>query len=518
MAPNDDNLSCTFGPGLEDLTITLRSITLNGAAQFTGAELSEASTGLLVGEVIAVNEICTATRRLTRDIRNAGYVFSRAYLPEQDITEGNLTFHFQAVRIGDVRIEGGDPGGVLAAIGEASLALDPYDATVITEPASLALGDRLPRVNGERQNPISTTALADEATLEDTTTFVLSRLPVDTSPRYRFSVNNRGSEANGPWALDASATFYEVFAAYDIMGVRVLQSAETGELTYASIAYDYLLYPDGTALRLRLAASRSEPGTPTLRSIDEENQSQSFSLTWYRPVLRTQTTSLAFSTTFDWRNSSSKQLGSPATEDRLRVLRFGIEYERRFENSGFLQVFGTLSQGIDGLGATPASNLLATRSDGEPDFTSMEAFLRYGRAFESGVRVTAQLLGQISTAPLLSAEECGLGGRNFGRAFNSSEITGDQCIAASVEVGYRLQDNLPNAIQSLEPYTFLDGGRVFNFGSQADAELASFGLGLRANFNDALSGSIEIARPLGRDSEFSGNREPRVYIGLSAAF
>lgn len=518
VVPDDKNLSCTFGPGLAGVRITLRQIKLEGAEQFPDAELALANTGLPVGQAIVVNDICTATRRLTRDIRNAGYVFSRAYLPEQDITDGNLVFQFQAVRVGDVRVEGQDPGGFLAEIGEANQELAPYNANAVTTPAALALGDRLPRIDGQRQNPISTTALADRDTLIDTTTFVLSRNELDTTPRYRFTLDNRGSRASGPVAVDASATWYETFAPYDILGLRVLQTAEFDELTFASVAYDYLLRPNGTALRFRAALSRGEPGTDTLAAIEQENDSQSMSLTWYQPLKRTQTESLAFVGRFDFRNSSSTQLGFPATEDKLRVFRAGLEFSKSYQNASSLQLVGTLSQGIDGLGATEVGNLLATRSDGQASFTKAEIFARYIKEFEEGWRVTAQTKGQLSGDPLLSAEECGLGGATFGRAFNSSEITGDHCLAASLEVSKSMTDNLPGGLSALQPYVFLDGGRVFNFGTQADESLASVGVGVRAEFNETFSGGLEVAKPLGRDSEFSGDRSPRVFASITTSF
>jgi len=518
IVPDDDNLACTFGPGLAGVSVMLRNIAFEGAEKFPEADLSPSSTGLPVGQVIAVNDICTATRLLTRDIRNAGYVFSRAYLPEQDITDGRLVFHFQAVRVGDVRIEGDDPGGFLTAIGDANRALEPYDANRVTTPAALSLGDRLPRVDGQRQNPISTTALADRDTLADTTTFVLSRNEVDTSPRYRFSVDNRGSKANGPWALDASATWYETFAPYDILGVRVLQSPDLDELSYASVAYDYLLRPNGTALRFRAALSRSEPGTDTLAAIEEENESQSLSFSWYQPLRRTQTDSLAFVGRFDLRNSSSTQLGAPATDDRLRVFRAGLEFSKSYQNFSTLQLVGTLSQGIDGLGSTKAGNPLATRSDGKTRFTKADIFARYIRDFESGFRFTALAKGQLSSDSLLSAEECGVGGATFGRGFNSSEITGDHCVAASIEVSRTITESLPSGLSALQPYAFIDGGMVYNSGTQPDESLASAGLGIRADFSRGISGSLEIAKPINRDSEFSGDKSPRFFVGLSASF
>ncbi|MEM1155355.1 MAG: ShlB/FhaC/HecB family hemolysin secretion/activation protein [Pseudomonadota bacterium] len=523
LIQNEAGRDCIFGPNLDDVTVTLRSIALVGAEAFPDAALTSESAGLPIGQPIAVNDICTATRDLTSIIRNAGYVFSRAYLPEQDITEGDLIFEFQAVRVSDVQIEGSDSGGVLEEIAAAIIAPGPYNANETTVPAQLALGDRLPTVldpNGRllRQSPISTTALADADTLEDTTTFILSRNDIDTSPRFRFTLDNRGSEANGPWALDASGTWYETFAPYDILGVRALQALDTEELTYLSVAYDYLLRADGTALRFSLAGSTSEPGTDTLTAIDEENESLSASLSFYRPLIRTTEVSLAFTTRFDLRNSESSQLGVPATEDRLRVLRFGLEYGRRYETGSFLQAVGTLSQGIEGLGATETGNPLATRSDGETAFTALEVYLRYTHRFESAVALTAQGIGQLSSDPLLSAEECGLGGERFGRAYNSSEITGDHCMAASLEVARTFEDNLPTGMVALQPYGFLDAGRVFNFGTQADESLASAGFGLRAEFGSGISASLEIAKPIGRETETSGNRDPRLLIGISTSF
>ena len=48
----------------------------------------------------------------------------------------------------------------------------------------------------------------------------------------------------------------------------------------------------------------------------------------------------------------------------------------------------------------------------------------------------AALSGQWASGPLYSSEEFGYGGKNFGRAYDQSELTGDHGVAASVEVDY----------------------------------------------------------------------------------
>src|SRR5690606_31443858 len=119
---------------------------------------------------------------------------------------------------------------------------------------------------------------------------------------------------------------------------------------------------------------------------------------------------------------------------------------------------------------------------GRVDFTAIEASISRVQQLNDGFSVFVAAEGQHAFTPLLSSEECGYGGRSFGRAFDPSEISGDSCWSISGEV--RFDPDLPNSpLDQTQLYAFADYGHVFriapSLGTPTDERGASAGVGLR---------------------------------------
>ena len=122
---------------------------------------------------------------------------------------------------------------------------------------------------------------------------------------------------------------------------------------------------------------------------------------------------------------------------------------------------------------------------------------------------------------LLSSELFSLGGDQFGRGFDPSEVVGDHGIAGKLELRYSVHQPF-DGIQSLMVYGFHDAGYVLQktpvAGSPAKESLSSFGAGLRLFASPSLSGFVELAKPMQRDVATEGDRNLRVFGGVSARF
>ena len=129
--------------------------------------------------------------------------------------------------------------------------------------------------------------------------------------------------------------------------------------------------------------------------------------------------------------------------------------------------------------------------------------------------------GQTSSNPLLSSEEFGIGGRTYGRGYDSSEIVGDHGVAAKFE----LQWNTPEPIDFVDKYQlfgFYDVGRVWNDDEVVNniqrASLASTGLGVRVDVLGNISGEVMAAIPLTRNVQTRGSEDTRFFFSLSSDF
>ena len=132
--------------------------------------------------------------------------------------------------------------------------------------------------------------------------------------------------------------------------------------------------------------------------------------------------------------------------------------------------------------------------------------------------------GQYAFAPLLVAEQFGLGGTLWNRAFDPAEMLGDSALAGKLELRYGDAPGL-DYLRSYQLYTYLDAGGVWTLhapvGTPSFQGGESFGAGARFELFQSWSGYLEGALPIGRRvAAFApkGGRAPRVFFTLTARF
>ena len=99
------------------------------------------------------------------------------------------------------------------------------------------------------------------------------------------------------------------------------------------------------------------------------------------------------------------------------------------------------AKGIQGLGSTTNDNPLASRLVGRVDYDKIEATAARTQPLFDRFSAYVSLYGQYAGTPLLVPEQCGFGGRYFGRAFDPSQLLGDSCFEAVGELRYDLADH-----------------------------------------------------------------------------
>lgn len=212
------------------------------------------------------------------------------------------------------------------------------------------------------------------------------------------------------------------------------------------------------------------------------------------PFLRGPTRNLFFFSSFDVINSENAFLEQTFSSDHLRSLRAGVYYNQRDRWKGDNGVNVALSQGLDIWDARAGS-----RPGGRVDYTKINFHLQRLQHFGDRFSAVLSTRGQYAFSSLLSPEEFGYGGRDFGRAFRPSEITGDHGVAGSLELRYR------NAgfgfLRSYEPYVFIDAGKVWRRSEQflvRQSSGATGGGGLRLEISDYITLELEAAAVIHR--------------------
>ncbi|MEI8155034.1 MAG: ShlB/FhaC/HecB family hemolysin secretion/activation protein, partial [Hyphomicrobiales bacterium] len=129
-------------------------------------------------------------------------------------------------------------------------------------------------------------------------------------------------------------------------------------------------------------------------------------------------------------------LSQPFNDDRLRGFRLRVDGDFADPLLGINQINVTLSQGIHGLGSSDNGNPFASRAAGKVDFTKFEGQLSRLQPLGGGFSAFGVIYGQTTSSALLSPEQCGYGGRFFGRAYDPSELLADRCLLVNGELRY----------------------------------------------------------------------------------
>src|SRR5262249_19249705 len=183
---------------------------------------------------------------------------------------------------------------------------------------------------------------------------------------------------------------------------------------------------------------------------------------------------------------------------------------------GINQVNVTYSQGIQGLGSSENNNNfdpnvgdsnpnLLSNPVGRVDFEKIEAKLSRSQVLFGPVSAFGSIYGQYAFNPLLVSEQCGYGGRFFGRAFDPSALLGDHCVEAIGELRYDLA-HLPAVLSQVQFYAYSDYGRLWALGPgfidaqtggiSGNTDAASAGGGVRLGFWNTVTADPPGAQTL----------------------
>ena len=266
--------------------------------------------------------------------------------------------------------------------------------------------------------------------------------------------------------------------------------------------------------RFRFFANHTdtEPGF-TLDEFDVNGRSNFLSVTVEHPFIRSRSENLYGYATLDWREVESRNDLEPTRRDNIRAFRVGGRYEflDTLFGVGVNSVSVEFAQGLKVLGSSEEDDANLTRPGADPQFTKFSGEAQRLQRVTEDVNLLLGARGQVSANPLLASEEFGVGGPTFGRAFDPSEIIGDDGVAGKVE----LQWNQPypwDLVDDYQVYSFFDVGRIWNQDATTSAlksdTISSAGLGLRADVVQDIQAGLAVAFPLNRDVETQRDRRP----------
>lgn len=498
--------------------------------RFTGADdlIPEPELQALVadakGRQLSHSQLQTLASRVTAALQKRGFVLARAYLPRQDLTQGELEIAVLSGRLQSgahrVSVTGAEPSLAprLGAIADTALAHGPVRYEQL-ERALLLIND-VPGVQAR-------------ATLERGDEPGTSRLDVraDTGRAWALdaSVDDYNNRYTGQWRVGAAASLIRPLNREDLLQASV---SRTDGSRQAALAYGFAVHPSG--LRAQLATTYMDYRVgEDLRALDLRGSARTVSAGLSYPLLRGRERNLWITAEAEQRTLVDEALGQTLRDRRLNRLSLNV-YGNAWDNT-----LGG-AQNDFGLGLTNGTVALREAADQFADSLSARTAGSYDKLTWRVSRLqTAQALpgwglfvggyGQVSARNLDSSEKFLLGGPSGVRAYPVGEASGDNGWIGTAELRRELRVGNGLAAQLI---AFADYGRVEQherlwagaLGGQPNRyALGGAGLGanvagerwtLRASWAHAIGGNAGRSAT-GRDAD---GRSDRQRFWLQASF
>lgn len=467
-------------------------------------------------------DVFQAAAALTAYYGDKGYLLSRAIVPPQELEPSVAVITLQLIEgyVDRVAVPGdlGSRAPLLQQHARNVEASRPLNADRLER--EMLLANDIPGLTVQSNLSASPTTPA-ASTLTLTTQ--------EDRGGWGLRLDNRGSDASGPLQFTISGEANNLLGLNEqISGGLTLagpaDSSNRPELAYVFLGYDQVLNASGLRFSFDVNYSQGDPDSAALTALDYETEGFNASVALSYPFIRTRSRNLSGVLAFDFKNSESTNFAGVASEDRLRILRAELNFDNADQYNGTNQVRLAFHKGIDGLGSTSSTNPNASRTPGEVDFLKATLELSRTQNLGQGFSLHGSVFGQWTDDPLLSSQECGYGGQQYGRGFDSSVITGDTCVKGSVEMRY----NLPSGeftqglnLDYAQLYAFADAGRIGNItppaGTPSSDNASSAGLGVRFGLRN-MSFDVSAAKPLNTPSSINIDDDWQGFFSLSARF
>jgi len=490
----------------EQIHLTLKHVEIRGVTAFDPDELKGLYAGML-GQDTTLDKVWGIAGQITDYYRARGFFLSRAFMPAQTIAGGGVVIQVVEGYVGAVDIPEDLRDNGLVSESVAMVTSERPLSLMTLESVLLRLND-LPGVSLRSVlEPLEGVEGAAKLTL----------VHEDKRPDITVQTDNYGTRYLGPYQVTSS--YHGALLPFEDTTFTGLSTLPMSEMRYGGIQQRIPL-DFATDLTLSANHSISAPGY-TLSNNNIRGDATEVSVGVNYSILRQRQKNLQLHMLLDGLDSATDLLGTKLARDRVRTLRIGAHFDYADHWNGVSMCDLTVSRGLATLGASNAHNPDPSRTGAIPDFTKAQATLSRLQQIDDGINLFASVMAQKTPDVLYSSEEIGYGGQTYGRAYDTSELTGNQGIMGMAELRY---DGLED-VRGLhaQPYLFYDIGKVWNsaIGQPKSVSAASAGLGVRITSDWNVSADFTVAEPLTRPqaAPITGNgNSPRFLVKFTFNF
>lgn len=220
---------------------------------------------------------------------------------------------------------------------------------------------------------------------------------------------------------------------------------------------------------------------------------------------------------FDFLDSSDAFLGFTTSDERTRDISFSLFYSDDEYLNGINRLSASVTQGLDILGARRASIAY-----GAPAFTKADLRVDRYQVLPKKFVLHLSVSVQVAADRLPPSQEFQYGGPEYGLAFYTAELSGDEGVAALADFSHVLPSAiLPKALDGSAAFVSADYGRIWNrqpiYVPPTDRG-ASFAAGLRLKFRKKFQLELAAATPLLTPRTAPHNQRWRFVVQTSGRF
>ena len=464
------------------ITVKVSAFRLAGNALLSSEHLAPALAPF-VGQSLDFSGLQRATDAVAAAYREAGWIV-RVYLPEQDVSTGNITLQVVEARFAGARFEGEPSKTVKASEIEAwfkgtQATGQPLNANALDR--ALLLADDLPGLS------VAGT-LAPGA--EDGETALVLQTTDEPFIYGDLGLDNTGARSTGSQRLSANLNINSPGGRGELLSLNLLHTEGSD---YGRVA---LTVPDGyNGLRLGVSASSMNykviEGSESITSLNIKGRSSSMGLDWSYPLIRARLHNLYFSGGLENKGFESDNRNSNEADPK--------SYSDYETNSFRLGLSGNRFDDLGGGGANSASvQLLWGRLSSMQAHSQIDTIgrsykkLSYSASRQQTISPAHSLLlslqGQHATQVLDSSERFYIGGAGTVRAYPASEQGGERGQVLTGEWRWRVDSAWVLS-------AFVDHGRVVSLPATDNDQRSSLSLrghGLSASWQGPMGISARL--------------------------
>lgn len=511
LSPDDSPIS-------EPVQVKVDRLILEGNTVLPNSTFQDILDGYQ-GRLLSFEDIRRVAEAVVTRYREHDYLTVSAYLPEQNLSSGEVTIKVVEAKVGKVTVEGAkhydpqfvkwmfDPALDAQRNGDALLKRSDVQRQLLLINDNLDLSARSVFREGSREGEV------------DLVLQVEDDLPLHLTLDY----NNLGARTTGRNRLGAGFEWGDLSGRGDVLNLRFVESGilnpNNKGVNIFSAGYTAPLNNRGTYLDFSYANSAFQVGEE-LQILDIRGNADVIRAGIRHQIIRSTSSNLEFSSAFVLQNIENTILGQQFSRDRLREVVLGVSGDWASgsgRNYGSLQ----LTQDLGELaGGTKSDDPFASRGAGG-GFTKLNLDLSRVQRLSDWSYLVVRGRHQAAFNSLPYAEQFGLGGISSVRGHVQSSYLGDTGYSATAELRFA---PIASNRQLFEIGAFIDhGGAALKNPIPGEIPNASLtGAGITTQFR--LPGETyiraDVGWPLGNKLNLGTNSDdgPVPYLIFSKRF